>query len=161
MPYVYNEKSGLISVPIKTSDIMSFERDMASSEKVEVNMKFLDRTKVEQEEATNLFVQAFDFNPTLKKDDTSKKIDYEELQEAIPEQLFPPCMKHILQGVDEGRKRSVFILINFLSSVGWIWDQIEETLKEWNKKNKVPLKEVYWKGQLKYAKKNVVAIVYM
>ena len=75
---------------------------------------------------------------------------------AIPKQFFPPCIKNILKGLEDGRKRSVFILINFLRSLGWDFDSIEKELYEWNKRNKEPLRENYIASQLKWHKKNPI-----
>ena len=58
----------------------------------------------------------------------------------------------ILNGLKDGRKRSLFILINFLTSVGWDYEKIEKLLWEWNKRNEEPLREVYILGQLRYHK---------
>ena len=69
----------------------------------------------------------------------------EEVGEAIPEQFFPPCIKKILLGLRDGRKRAVFILLNFLRSVGWGYDAIEQRLQEWNKVNPEPVREVILK----------------
>ncbi len=156
MPYCYNEKSGLISVVIKPEEIKSFSRVDAKPENVRNILKFFDRENVIPNEAEQLFVQAMDYKPEIKEEEElfKKKTNYEDLQEAVPEDLFPPCIKYILKGLDDGKKRAVFILINFLASAGWGWDQIEKRLKEWNKCNKESLKEVYWKGQLKYTKKH-------
>ena len=46
----------------------------------------------------------------------------------------------------------MFILVNFLSSLGWGYEQIEQKLEEWNKKNPEPLREVLIKGQTRYHK---------
>jgi DNA primase large subunit len=54
--------------------------------------------------------------------------------------------------MDDGKKRALFVLVNFLTSVGWSYDKIEELLKEWNKKNKEPVREVYLVGQIRYHK---------
>ncbi len=70
----------------------------------------------------------------------------------VPEENFPPCVKKILGGLIDGRKRTVFILINFLRTSGYNWDEIDTKLAEWNEKNPEQLPEVYWKGQLGYAK---------
>src|SRR3989338_10281382 len=78
--------------------------------------------------------------------------NYEDVKEAVPEQFFPPCINLILKGVTDGRKRSMFILVNFLSSLGWGYEQIEQKLEEWNKKNPEPLREVLIKGQTRYHK---------
>jgi len=159
MPYTFNEKSGLISTVIKPEDIMKFNRDDATPDKVKEIFKFFDRENVEEGEATNLFIQSFDpeFIPYVSEEEVkglTKEREYQELEEAVPEELFPPCIKHILKGVDDGKKRCVFILLNFLSNAGWSWEMIEEKVKEWNGKNKEPLREVYWKSQLKYVIKN-------
>ncbi len=154
MPYAFNEKSGLISIPIKIEEIMTFKREYGAVEKVKIGDKFLNRENVEAGEASDLIIQAFDFEPKIQIEEVKKKVEFKEITQAIPEQFFPPCIKKIFEGMDDGKKRGVFILINFLSSVGWSWDMIDERLKEWNKQNKNLLKEVYIKGQLNYAKKS-------
>lgn len=70
----------------------------------------------------------------------------------VPEENFPPCVKKILGGIPDGRKRSVFMLINFLKVSGYNWEEIEQKLAEWNEKNPEQLSESYWRGQLEYAK---------
>lgn len=157
MPYSFNEKSGLVSIPIDPDKVLEFDKETAKPENVKVSeFRFLDKKDVKPNEARQLIVQAYDFN--LKKTEgeykKEKQTRYEDLQEAIPEQFFPPCIKKILEGIEDGRKRAVFILINFLSSVGWSYDEMEKRLKEWNKINKEPLREVYLLGQIRYAKSN-------
>ncbi|MCJ7816918.1 MAG: hypothetical protein MUP55_03610, partial [Candidatus Aenigmarchaeota archaeon] len=76
----------------------------------------------------------------------------ERITEAVPRELFPPCMKNILEGLPDGRKRSVFILSTFLRSVKWGWADIEKLIFEWNQKNKPPLKENYIRGQIRWHK---------
>jgi len=68
----------------------------------------------------------------------------------VPETLFPPCIKKILKGVQDGRKRSVFILVNFLRSMNWDLEKIEKTMFEWNEKNSPPLRTNYLRGQLRW-----------
>ena len=46
----------------------------------------------------------------------------------------------------------MFILINFLISLGWGYKEIEDYLREWNKKNTEALRENYLVGQLRYHK---------
>ena len=76
--------------------------------------------------------------------------EFEKISDKIPEELFPPCIKKGLKGLIDGKKRFVFILINFLSSVGWNAEEIESILFEWNKRNEEPLRETNIKGQLKH-----------
>ncbi len=67
-------------------------------------------------------------------------------------------MQNILKGMDDGKKRAMFALTNFLRTCGWGHDQIEARLHEWNKKHKEPIREVILKGHLRYTrlKKEVV-----
>jgi hypothetical protein len=158
MPYSLNEKSGLISVVIKPEEIIAFDKKDATPERVMPKMTYLDRTQVIPGEAKNLIVQAFDFKTSTEtrqeiKDIVDKKgKEYLPLTEAVPEQYFPPCIQLISQGLQDGKKRALFILINFLSSCGWSYDKIENYLNEWNKKNPEPLREVLIQGQLRYHK---------
>lgn len=78
-------------------------------------------------------------------------LDQQEIQSPIKEEFFPPCMQKILAGLEDGRKRGVFCLMNYLGKIGWSRPEIETFLGQWNQeKNRVPLREVYIKGQLKH-----------
>lgn len=151
MPYSFNEKSGLVSVPIKKNKILEFKKEAAAPERVEVKEKFLAELG-EKEEASGLFLQAFDF--TVKKTEEGKKefkeTEFEAQVHPISERFFPPCVKLMLKGIEDGKKRAVFALINFMRSVGWSYERIEQYLREWNAKNKEPLREGYIISQLRY-----------
>ena len=159
MPYSLHEKSGLVSLPINPEDVLSFEREMAKPEGIKVStFRFLDREKVTSNDAAMLFDRAFQWHITTTRENEESKEstaaprrDF-ELTEAIPSNLFPPCIKLILSGIGDGKKRAVFILINFLRSVGYDYATIETLIVEWNKKNKEPMREVMWRGQLNYHK---------
>ncbi len=58
----------------------------------------------------------------------------------------------ILAGLEDGRKRGLFILINYFKSANYTFEEIENILTEWNKKNSEPLKEQYIKSQLTWIK---------
>jgi len=156
MPYSFNEKSGLVSIPINPDDVLDFDKDSAQFDKVDPGLDFLKGEKSSKGEARRLFIQAFDLaSEEEEKKEAFSKIkpklsseNFEKVSEAVPEDFFPPCMKKILEGLVDGRKRAVFILINFLSSVGWSHEQIESLIYEWNKKNEEPLRETIIKGQL-------------
>jgi len=152
MAYSFNEKSGLVSIPINPDKILEFNKITAKPINVKVSkFKFLDDKDIEKNEAKQLIVQAFDFS--IKHEESKEnKEDFHALQDAIPEQFFPPCIKNIKKGLSDGKKRSMFILVNFLSSVGWGYEKIEQFLTEWNKKNKEPLRDVLIKGQVRYHK---------
>ena len=116
---------------------------------------------IHQIQAKTLLLSAFDYGKEdirykevySEKKESSKEREFEEVSEAIPVELFPPCILKILEGIDDGKKRSLFVLTNFLTSVGWSYDEVEEALIEWNKKNKEPLKEQLIRGQVSYHKR--------
>ncbi|MBI2661842.1 hypothetical protein HYX11_00090 [Candidatus Woesearchaeota archaeon] len=155
MPYSLHEKSGLVSLPIEPSQILHFSREQAHPEIIaSPSIIFLDR-HILQENARHLLMQAWDFKTQLdiqeqstKKEKQEKKYDEFDLTAAIPAEFFPPCIKKTSYGLEDGKKRAIFILTNFLGKAGWNKIEIEQFLEEWNKKNPAPLREVYLKGQL-------------
>jgi len=163
-PYSYHEKSGLVSIPIDPDKIMEFEKKEAEPNIIETGKRtFLSREGVTPGEATRLLVEAFDFNAKKEqkirdiedienRERKSSNKDFEEVQTAIPEKFFPPCIQLISKGITDGKKRTVFIMINFLSSCGWDYDKIEEWMKQWNQRNPEPLRDQYFLGQIRYAK---------
>jgi len=155
-PLSLHEKTWLVSLPIRKEDLRKFSREMAKVESIEVRAKFLDLSKAKENEAKELFIQAFDWFSRYKiEEEVSKQIGerFQIPKKAIPQELFPPCIKSILRGLSDGRKRSVFILINFLRLLGYDWDSVENILKEWNKRNVEPLSEKYIESQLRWHKK--------
>jgi hypothetical protein len=162
-PYSMNEKSGLASVSIPVGKVLTFDKEMASLENVNVssNLVFLDPSKATKGEALNLMVSAFDFGKEniqakdIIEDDQKKnksKTRFEDIGTAIPVELFPPCILKILEGLTDGKKRSMFILTNFLTSVNWDHQKAEELLLEWNKKNNPSLRDGDIRGQIRYHK---------
>lgn len=152
MPYCFNEKTWLISVPIDPKRVKNFDIKEAMPENVRPKLGFLDK-RPKSPDAKQLIMQAFDW----QDQEITVEKEYEDLKlpdQAIPQKYFPPCVKNIFKGVKDGRKRSVFILINFLSSCGWGYKEIERIVLEWNKENPEPLKENYVMGQLKYYSKS-------
>ena len=154
MPYSLHEKSGLISTPLNPEKVLLFKKDFAVPKNIRISKhRFLGRENTEKDEAKRLLVEAFDFHVKEEIKETSKKgREFESVQDALPEDLFPPCIKKILSGMEDGRKRALFILMNYFTSVGWDYDMIEKRLKEWNSKNREPLREVNLLGQLRYHK---------
>lgn len=156
MPYSLNEKSGLASVVIPADSILKFDRSFADPEKVVPALKFMERSSVMPNEAKKLIVHAFDFKSATEirvdvpKQEGARRFD--EVLTAIPEQFFPPCIQKISNGMIDGKKRALLILINFLGSCGWKYEEIEKYVTSWNKRNPEPLREVYINGQLRYAK---------
>ncbi len=179
-PYSLNEKTWLISIPLFYYQLKKFNKELATIENFKgVRIKFLEKWKPEELEL--LCYEAVDFVESTKyKDEWNKQLEslikkrikgYDEVNTEIKkakakvirahgkiyieEDFFPPCIKNILSGLEDGRKRGLFILLNFLHKMGWSYEQIEQKIHEWNKKNKEPLKESYVKAQLNYFKKNI------
>ncbi len=150
LPYSLHESTLLVSLPIKPEHIDKFEREQASPEKVKVEDKFLI-TKAKGD-AELLVVEALDWATKHMKEtkETLPKPKQFKRLKAIPEMYFPPCIKTILDGMADGRKRSLFILINFLRNMGWDADKTEKRIFEWNEKNYPPLRNNYLRGQLRW-----------
>ncbi|MEA3398891.1 MAG: hypothetical protein U9R00_00030 [Patescibacteria group bacterium] len=165
--YSFNEKSGLVSLPIRNDRVESFSKIEAKPENVRVSKhKFLDREIVVPGEAKKLLEKSFDwtfdekkfvkkiYEAETKKMSQQKDYEADELAEAIPEEYFPPCVLDTFKGLKDGKKRSLFILVNFLTSVGWDYEKIEKRLMAWNKVNENELKEGMIKTHVRYHKVN-------
>lgn len=151
VPYTINEKTFsegkcLVTLPLRNVD--SFKRDDASIEKVKPKLSFFRKT--EKGEATSLVIDAMDWYAERKKEEKKKPRRKISRTKKVPEGRFPPCIKLILRGLSDGRKRSVFVLANFLSTVGWKRDELEKRILQWNRKNRPPMKDNYIKTQLKW-----------
>ncbi len=156
MPYSLHEKSGLVSLPIDPDKVMEFEKKMAEPDSILAPMfSFMERN-VSGESARNLLLQALDFKAEIKESksygkESRNRNESEEMKIECPikEEFFPPCMQFYLKGMEDGRKRAIFCLANYLGKIGWNRKDIEEYLQKWNlEKNKEKLREVYIKGQM-------------
>ncbi|MBT4334645.1 hypothetical protein HOD61_02405 [archaeon] len=157
-PYSLHEKSGLASIPIDIERISEFEKEDAQIEKVITNIPFINYSSSAKNEIRNLLLQAYDWDSRNKKiiimPEKEKVVkEFEELDYKVELGFFPPCIKKGLEGVEDGKKRFLFILLNFLKSVGWNYEETEDLAKEWNEKNEEPLKETYLLSQLSWHKR--------
>ena len=152
MPYSLHDGTWLVSVPIAEEDIEGFEKEDASIENVDFEETFLE--DYEDGEASELVLRAVEFiesrQDERKQRRTEDESEFETPDEAIPEKYFPPTIKNILEGLEDGRKRGLFILINFYLTVGYEMDQIRGKIWEWNERNEEPLREAYVKSQLNW-----------
>ncbi len=148
-PYSLNEKTWLVSIPLK--DPEEFDPSIAQINRVRVTTKFFNPR---EEEATELLIDALDwFAKKEKIESKPKKRRIVTVTRKIPESLFPPCIKNILNGLSDGKKRSLFTLINFLRNMNWTWGEIEERIYKWNEKNSPPLSKTYIQGQINWNKR--------
>lgn len=154
-PYSYHEKSGLISIPIKKENILNFNKEQALPENVKFDISFLSDCK--NNEASKLIEQAFAFNSEknkkLFKKETKLQKQYSPITQKVSMELFPSSIKNGLLGLEDGKKRFLFVLLNFLKSLNYDYEEIEKVVYEWNKKNKEPLKEGYLRSQLSWHKR--------
>jgi hypothetical protein len=151
MPYSLHEKSGLVSIPTDPFKVIEFEKSMAKPEVISLSsFQFLNR-EVMGESARQLLINALDFEIEEARE-IAENTQYQEIkiENPIKNDFFPPCMDFILKGLEDGKKRAIFIVMNFLGKIGWSKPEIEQYLKDWNKKNQEPLREVYLKGQLSH-----------
>ncbi len=158
VPYSLHEKTALASVVLEKHEIQDFQPHDANPLKIKIK-NFLPQP--EKEEARELLLQAIDWekrtntNSTPKKKFTGKSIDVKNL--TITEDMFPNCIKYILKGIkQDGRKRALFILFGFFSSLEFPQEYIEEKLEKWNKKNHKPLRDGYIKSQISWFTKNKI-----
>jgi len=152
MPYSLNENTMLVSLPLKIEEIDSFEKEQAEIKKVKVEESFLK--VLTKEDATALVVEALDWYDKNHKEEKSIVVNVPKRpvsrKSKIPEEFFPPCIKKILGGLSDGRKRAIFILVTFLRNMNWSLEEIEKKIYEWNEKNKPPLRGNYLRTQLRW-----------
>jgi len=157
-PYSLHEKTSLASVVLTEEELKNFELRDADPMKVKIK-NFMPNSK--EEEAKELVMQTLDWvkNKEIKGTGNAKKITgkYAEFKpiklKEIKESNFPPSVTKILEGLKDGKKRGLFVLINFFRSIGMEKEDLEKRLSDWNKKNEVSLKEGYIKGQLMWSYK--------
>jgi len=151
MPYSLHEKTALASVVLNPEEISNFQMTDADPLKVKIK-NFMPDSK--EGEASELLMQALDWhkeNNFGSKDD-KQSFDYTPIKLTnLSEKNFPPCVQKILQGMEDGKKRALFVLINLFRSVGMEKEELEKRINDWNEKNKVPLKQGYIQSQLSWS----------
>ena len=150
-PYSLHEKTALASVVIDKKKISDFQLKDADPFKIEIR-DFIPDAK--PGEASRLLMQALDWSKeNVSEENSSKKnIEYKPIQIADrSEKNYPPCVKKILLGINDGKKRALFALLNFFRSIGTEKQELEAILYSWNEKNNPKLQNGYIKSQISYA----------
>ncbi len=164
MPYSLHEKSGLVSIPLPLDGVLSFEKDDAKPENISFDIPFLDRSKADPALGVYLLGEAFSRdlqNLSYIPDEKFSQVIQKPIElpkDAISEEFFPPCIKLLSQPLKDGKKRALFILINFLRVSSWSIEQIEDFIFKWNNLHPEPLREQYLRGQLFQIKKGKQAL---
>jgi hypothetical protein len=176
MPYSLNEKSGLVSIPLPNDKIMTFEREDALPEKVNPeeykDYEFLTYNPKFGKDGNKLLMKVYEdmdaninYDEIVKEHQSKRKdragimqseggtvIEFEITQE-VTIQDFPKSISYILKtNFTDGRKRALFVLITFLTSIKWDWTTINKIIDEWNKIQEEPLKKQYIGAQISWFK---------
>ena len=151
LPYSLHESSLLVSLPLRPESISKFEKENAIPEKIKIEEKFLI-PKSSVHDAEGLIVEAMDW-ATKNMAEVKEELPRPARQvkaSMIQEEYFPPCIHNIFKGLADGRKRSIFILINFLRNMGWDLEKLESKIMEWNEKNYPSIRANYLRTQLRW-----------
>ena len=149
MPYSLHEKTALASIVLSKDQIDSFTPRDADPLKVKVS-NFYPENK--ENEGKRLLFSALEWKQAQEKEEhVEVKTTYEDIDvSGITEEMFPESIKKLLRGLEEGKKRGLFILITFLKALKFSNEHISQRVREWNTLNKPPLKEGYVKSQLEW-----------
>ncbi|MGK0209306.1 MAG: hypothetical protein ACI83O_000579 [Patescibacteria group bacterium] len=163
-PYSLHEKTALASIVISEEDLDTFEPTDADPLKITEVKDFMP--VVEFEEGKDLLLEALkerrvEKAPELtaatgeKREYSGEGLDYSTL--TITPDMYPAGFKKLLKGIQgDGRKRCLYLLLSFFNALQMDQESILEQIVAWNKKNKVPLKEGYMRGQLDWFSKRKI-----
>lgn len=154
MPYSLHEKTSLASVVLSKEEIENFQPSDADPMKA----KFRDfLPKNEKNEGIKLLKEALDWKKSSEAEEkkfidkkyASQNYDNFEIG-TVTEDMFPPAINKLLKGLEDGKKRGLFVLITFLRSLNFPPDYLNKKVREWNEKNSPPLKEGYIRSQIEW-----------
>lgn len=111
-----------------------------------------EKTDVEEKEEKKRFEDKYGGKWEGRNAGNEKnKGEYKEIEiKDVKEEMFPPAIKKLLRGVEDGKKRGMFILLTLFKSINFTPEEINNRVREWNKLNKPPLKEGYVKAQIEW-----------
>ncbi|MCF7910341.1 hypothetical protein K9L16_01560 [Candidatus Pacearchaeota archaeon] len=158
MPYSLHEKTALASIVLTREELENFDLKHANPMQAKIR-NFIPDSK--EAEATEFVREALDWYRHSQKNTeeqdqktTGKYANFKPIKlDNLSDKNFPPCIKKILQGVEDGKKRSLFVLINLFRSIGMDKEELEKRIYDWNKKNTPPLKQGIIKAQLSWTYK--------
>ena len=157
MPYSLHEKTALASVVLTKEELGGFSPRDADPLKVKIK-DFMPMN--EAGEAKRLLANALEWSRGREMEEKKigeerfskfkgKKFDDVELK-GVTDDMFPPPIKKLLKGLEEGRKRGLFVLLTFLKSTGFSAEEINKRVRDWNEKNGPPLREGYVRSQIEW-----------
>ena len=142
MPYSLHLGTGLASLPLARADLEKFKIEDAKPGNVKPKLKFLSRER--NSDASELVRTALYQHRMDAKDEPEQRAyrPHHIPMDAVQPENFPPCIKKMLEGLADGRKRADFLLTLYLMNTGWQKEGIEAMLIEWNTKNRPPLRNL-------------------
>lgn len=157
MPYSLHEKTALASIVLTKQELEDFSPKKADPLKIEIR-DFMPGN--EEGEARQLLARALEWSKAREAVDKQmeekrfsqykdKKFEDVEIK-GVTDEMFPQPIKKLLKGLEDGRKRGLFILLTFLRSTGFSAEEINKRVREWNEKNSPPLKEGYVRSQIEW-----------
>lgn len=167
MPYSLHEKTALASIVLNKEEIADFAPKNANAigakireympENIPGEAKQLlsaalkwkkEKTDIEEKEEKKRFEERYG---RKWEGDEKVKGEFKEIEiKDVRDDMFPPAIKKLLNGVEDGKKRGLFILLTFFKSINFSPEEINNRVREWNKLNKPPLKEGYIKSQIEW-----------
>lgn len=157
MPYSLHEKTALASIVLTKKELENFSPKDADPMRIEIR-DFMPKN--EQDEARNLLARALEW--AREREIENKEIEekrfgqlktkkFEDVElKGVTDEMFPAPIKKLLKGLNEGRKRGLFVLLTFLRSTGFSPEEINKRVREWNERNDPPLKEGYVRSQIEW-----------
>jgi len=147
VPYSLNEKTGFVSVILPIEALKDFNPyNYATHYKAKVWIPELQKSR----EFTVLFELAIVNQLFIEREDKIELLSLlsntsrrRSIKIENEEELYPPCIKNLLKGVEPGmRNNAMFTLIHFFKNAfGKSPEEIYNIITEWNERNKEPLKE--------------------
>lgn len=158
MPYSLHEKTALASVVLKKEELKNFTPGDANPLKLTIREY---RPEGIVNEAMKLLADSIAWKKQKMKEiedkenrryggksfENGKEFKNIEIKD-VQEREFPESIKKLLKGLEDGKKRGLFILITFLRCINYTPEQINNVITLWNKKNTPPLKEGYIRSQI-------------
>ena len=161
-PYSYHEKTWLVSIPVAPKNLLTFDKETARPDQIGKVVKYglcegdsmglVDGASIfwekfqdmEREKNKNFSMSVGGGNSGALKTKLGKPI------KVLPE-AYPPCIWNILnqKDIEEGRKRRLFVLQNFLLKIGKTPQEMADFCIAWNASLKNPLQSQYVTAQIK------------
>lgn len=163
MPYSLHEKTALASVVILKDEIDKFTPKNASPLGVRIREYM---PKAQGGEGERLLRAALAWKAAEERHE--EKLEGARIEKVgsrgngkgeraeinyndVREDMFPKAIKKLLKGgMNDGRKRGLFILVTFLRALNMPDVLVNEKIREWNKTNNPGLKEGYVKSQMNW-----------